>query len=393
MKEEIVRRAYNLSVEDLYKPRNKKVMIMTLLYTVSVGAVLQAQALQQTLNDLGIDNVFGDYKCYKVYRDSLPLWKKKQETFTETIKALLKYPIQKKRYEKFRRYEKEHLNILDGEFTGDDLMMKMKKDGIASLLIGSDQVWNMELTDRDNVFFGRGCIYENSLYSYAASIGTDRFPFEYEAYRVRDIAGFAGINVREKSAQEYLMKKGVENVSCGIDPTLLVEKEKWEEQIGEREIKEPYILVHMMEEAEENFAFLRNLAKKTGRKIYWMNNRLKGCRGIKMLRTAGPQDFLNYIYYADYVVTGSFHGLCFSLLFQKEFYYTKSPEWRRNLRITDLAALFDFTHREIVKGEVQSEKPVDFVAVERIRKKEKEKSLEYLSMLKQGLGSDVGESL
>lgn len=393
MSQEKSRKKFHLSIEDLEKSAGNKVMILTLLYTVSVGAVLQAQALQQTLTDLGIENELANYKCEKVYRASLPALKQQKKSFLQTLKAVAKYPIQKERYEKFRSYEKQHLNIMEWEFEKEKLMLAMIKMGISYVLIGSDQVWNTTLTGHDTVFLGAYNLHEDRKYSYGASIGTETIPFEYENSSLNYIRQFAGINVREKTTQEYLTEKRVHNVSCGIDPTLLVEKEQWKQQIGERLIKEPYIFIHMMEEKKENFTFVKDLAKRTGRKIYWMNNRIKGSLGMEMLRTAGPEEFLNYMYYADCVVTGSFHGLCFSLIFQKEFYYTMSPEKGRNIRITDLATLFSFENREIVDGNVQENVPIDYVHIEEIRKREKKKSLEYLSLLKQEVGSEKRESL
>ena len=69
-----------------------------------------------------------------------------------------------------------------------------------------------------------------------------------------------------------------------------------------------------------NYAF--EYARSHGVKLYYLSNNIRRVyrRGIKNIYVAGPDEFLSYIKYADYVFTDSFHGTAFSALFEKAFY-------------------------------------------------------------------------
>ncbi|MCR5719151.1 MAG: polysaccharide pyruvyl transferase family protein [Lachnospiraceae bacterium] len=72
-----------------------------------------------------------------------------------------------------------------------------------------------------------------------------------------------------------------------------------------------------------------------------------------------PVEFLEYLYYSDYVITGSFHAVCFSLLFKKDFISVQSPSAKRTGRIKDL-----LTQLTILEETYQPDEPLRTVCLD-----------------------------
>ena len=92
----------------------------------------------------------------------------------------------------------------------------------------------------------------------------------------------------------------------------------------------------------------------------------------------GPDEFLSYIRYADFVITTSFHGTAFSIIFQKQFV---CPRFRMNKRIESLLSLVGLSERMIhTSGETFDLHEIDFDKVELLLEQERATSRQFLDM-------------
>ena len=308
--------------------------ILTFVGTQSHGACLQAFALKNKILKLGCDVEIINYECSEIKKQ----WLKKKPQNAHNAKkfcgALIRYPIIKKRYHKFRKFEACHLGI-------QDLVPYIDDKKYDRIIVGSDQVWNLEITGRDNNYFLAELDDNAKKFSYAASMGVEAFDKDAETEYINYIRQFQALNVREKQLCTYLQKmipdKKIETV---LDPTLLFNASEWDALVPEMNLYDKkYLLVHYPADTEENWKTIRKLAGDHHLDIIYITNQIKPKPGCVCLYAVDPFEYLNYIRHADIVVTGSFHTLCFSLIFNKQFYYTESMVANRNSRLSNLLEL------------------------------------------------------
>ncbi len=310
-----------------------KLGILTFVHTGDIGALCQAYAMQHLFTQAGADCELVDYCCPAIQsaHDPKMLWRRKG--IKAKLAAPLQYFVYQKRLRQFRSFEKRYMRFSRMQYTRSTISGCQEiYDGIVT---GSDQVWNPELTDGDMTFFLDFVTDAPKKHSYAASIGISDFSEEYKNTCLDLIRQFAVVNVREQSAQKLLAK---EKITAGrvLDPTLMLEKEHWMRFVGERPIKEPYIFTYLIPEKDGTPEAVVSFAEKEGYRVYGARKGVRPLKGTRVLNTLSPEAFLTWLYHADMTVVGSFHGLCFSILFQKKFLVTSSLSAKRNSRLEDL---------------------------------------------------------
>lgn len=315
----------------------KKIGILTFQSTVNYGAQLQNFALQEFIskNNKNLDVCVINYDNKTVNSIERKFNLKDQKNLKDFIKYLKNGRSKKRRWLSFEKFRKEYIN-LTREYTERDI--KRVDSKIDYYVVGSDQVWNLDITGSDYTYFLNFVKDKEKKESYAASLGKTIFTKQESAKISKFLSEFNHINVREKSAEEFLKSKKIKNVNTVMDPTFLLSKEEWERLFELKSIngKNEYILVYMIDNIKENFKKIKKFAKKNKLKVVYLTNDFFNIHKVKNIRDASPIDFLNYIYNSKYVVTGSFHAICFSIIFNKNFYYAYNQHNGRNSRLKDL---------------------------------------------------------
>lgn len=256
-------------------------------------------------------------------------------------------------------------------------------------MTGSDQVWNS--------FYNRGI--DRSFYldfapkgarrvSYAASIGMAEIP-EKEFEETKSLLSkYQYITVRETAAKKLL--EGLEIASeVVLDPTLLLNKDEWS-RIAEKfswHEDTPYLLTYSVEYGKENTLikhYAKEIAQKRGLKIYHVTY-----SGVpsdnyydKVFCYATPDQFLNLMLHASFVVVSSFHGTAFSVNFNKPF-ITVSPK-KFNSRVQSLMGITGLESRMVTDGtrNIDDFCEIDYKNVNEKLEAERQKSMGLLvSML------------
>lgn len=347
-----------------------KLGIITFHRAINYGAALQAFALQDILNKKGYETEIIDYACERL-ENCYKKFYNPEHSLKGFISAIIYYPIRSARIEKFANFRKKYMHISDEKNITKDKLKKIanKYDYI---ITGSDQVWNPEQTDYDMSYF-LDFVKPEKRISYAASMGTNK-PTEKQAIILKKyVQSYHKISVREEENEKYLTELLNIKVETVADPVFLVSADEWKLLIDDQPIiNEPYIFVYCLHE-KMSYKYAEYLSNKTGKKIVSIPDSIRvKCSGKKDFK-AGVLEFLNYIFYADYVITDSFHATAFSLIFEKQFnIIMKQNKKELNGRLYSISNKYNLN--EIVISNSQDinkiGKEISFDKIRRIKEKE-----------------------
>lgn len=323
-----------------------KIGILTFHNTTNYGAIFQTYALQQYINNKGVKCEVIDYNNNILLNryDINPFHSKNLRQF---IKRTLLYSNNYKLKKGFEKFLNKYVNLSKAKY--DEYNIKDADKLYDSFIAGSDQIWNLDLSGNDENYFMMFSDEKRKRNSYAASIGKSLLS-EVDEKKLRYlISEQNNISLREKQGKELIKNFTTNNIYCHIDPTFLISKSDWEKMKLNKKIGFKYIFVYEVSHTDNLRKYAQYLSEKTGLKIVFISGTSKTIKNSKRIKDATPEEFLNYIYNAEYVVTSSFHGMALSIIFNKEFYYD-IPNNKNSLgsRLENLADIFDLKDRKII---------------------------------------------
>lgn len=290
-----------------------KIGIMTYHRANNVGALLQNYALQSVLNLYGVENESIDYYCNFIeYNNRIKYGK----NIKDNIKKLIELNVLLKREIKFNNFRNKYLKISPIKY--DDSNIRTCNDKYDIFISGSDQVWNMNLNGSDFNYLLEFVKDDSKKYSYAASCGYTTIPKRYEDKSIYLLKKFEDISVREEQTKELLNNYNIDSTVV-LDPTLLLEENKWDEIMKNINIKKKYVFIYMVAYTPELLSEAIEYAKENNFDIYCMHYNYKNFKNVKNLRNVSPDEFLYYIKNAEFIYCSSFHAVCFSIIFKKSF--------------------------------------------------------------------------
>lgn len=364
----------------------KKACIFTFHNVPNYGAVLQAFALSHYVEkEFGYHVDVMDFQCKGNGHEFRPNEYMKQASRSRNIlgsgykRILLSLHFErdyKEKYNKFREFKKSSLSEIpyDRAYECD------------AVLLGSDQIWNPDITGGfQPEFFGHGDLVKSKVRAaYAASCGDiTQLDEPRREELLAHVRSLDYVGVREKSFSDYLTEKGVRN-ECTLDPTFLLSSDEYNMLVPAKAAEEkPYLLVYELQKNEELERYAFEIAKKYQLEVRFLTGYVSYAKKKTFeIRDAGPIDFLSLVQNASYILTNSFHGTAFSLIYRKDF-NAVLPKTRAS-RIYDLLNELGLTDRIITAGkEDPSIGHIDYSAVE-----EKLENLETASkcFLRRALG-------
>ncbi|MGL5920707.1 MAG: polysaccharide pyruvyl transferase family protein [Bacteroidales bacterium] len=386
----------------------RKICILTHPLHINYGGLLQAYALQKVLKDLGHDVVTDKrpqkYSLYRKFRTlckhitykfytlckrticSLSLLRK-DDCLLPFFESLSDHTTIIKNTEDF--IQKNILNI--DFFAGKIMPAKAHIDKFDTFVVGSDQVWRPKYSYNSNYFlnFISDDLSKRKV-AYAASFGTSDWEFSADQTKhARELAPlFDAISVREDSAvqlcEQYL---GVNAIQV-VDPTLLLSKEDYITLVSKDEIAQSKgnLMTYVLDQSLDKIEIIDKVARSLSLHPFKLmpepylgkQNRKNIEKCIYPKVTEWLRGFMD----AEFVVTDSFHGTVFSILFNKPF-IAIANKGRGVTRFTSLLKLFGLEDRLVYSmNELTEElihKPIDFSQVNAICEKEKKKSIDFLN--------------
>jgi len=318
------------------KQTKKKVGIITFHFSKSHGALLQAYALCKVLNNINtVDAEIIDYKPFNIVSSKMGLNRKTLFHPKQFISYFLFIQL------KIRKFIKRNIPISKRTFwTSNQLNSNVFKYDY--FITGSDQVWNSKIFPvfDANYFLEFATKHNSTLISYAASFGQSQ-PGEYRKQMKELIDRIDFISVREVHGQKIVKDLTGRFSTLVLDPTLLLAD--YEEIINYPNIDHPYIAVYCL---EETLAFRNSvdiISKGMNLPVVWLNSGISG-KHIKG-KYISHSSWLGLIKKANCVITNSFHGVAFSIIFNKNFYALTISN--RFVRISDLLKTLDLENRII----------------------------------------------
>lgn len=340
-----------------------KIGIVTLPLHFNYGGILQAYALQETLQKLG-------HTSY-VIRFSSKSAKNYIKSFLYSLSSISQF------IDKYIRFENLH-----EPFTISELTSK-KYD---ALIVGSDQVWrpSMGIDRKANVnrYFLR--TIGNGKFrkiAYAASFGVDSLDFtDDEKILAKDlIKDFMCVSVREESGLSLCTNLDRTDACQVLDPTMLLTKNEYSKFIIDSPFKSnnKHCFVYLLDYAEtKNQEMVKALLPAFAEVLHAKVERNTLKKYLNSNLTI--QDWLSSIYYSDLVITDSFHGCVFSILFHKDFYVMRN-DIGGNTRINSLLSLFSLEDRLIGKNLVNNASTINWELVEKKLQLMRNFSIDFLN--------------
>lgn len=201
-------------------------------------------------------------------------------------------------------------------YSGSSLSKVCKKEHLDAVIYGSDQIWRRAFELRYGLdYFGASTPLSIRQIAYAPSFGLD--VWEYTAKETANIknslSNFYAISSREESGVKLISDFLGLKASLVCDPTMLLEKEHYEKLTSYQFPQNPYCFVYWLGDKESMDSVINDYTNRGEKKEIIAIN----LRDHKEL--PGIEQWLGYIKNAEYVITDSFHGTVFAILFKKQF--------------------------------------------------------------------------
>lgn len=257
-----------------------------------------------------------------------------------------------------------------------------------AFISGSDQIWNPNAVRE--LYLQTFVDDPARKISYAASIGRDSLSDREASVLIPAIRKFGSISVREKTAQKLLEEYMDARVVTSVDPTMLLSAEEWSEVASESPAEGDYALVYFFSNSLRVRQRTEQFLKKRGLKMVFIPyakqeyNVTDSYGPGERMENVGPREFVSLVKNAKFVLTDSFHGAVFSLIFKRPFAVferNKSGHVSMNSRLYDLLNLFEESYRLVEERETRDLGylfDVDEDKIGRIMAAERERSLDYL---------------
>jgi len=344
-----------------------KIALLTIHSADNYGATLQAYATQKKLEELGFEVNIVDIDIPNPY---------------SSLKGILLYP----KHIKFERFRKKYYRHLTQHYSSIEELQE--NPPVADCyLVGSDQTWNPEITrDKARAFFldfgDEGVIRT----CYAPSFGMQHW--EENAWISTNDAKhllnrFDMVCIREADGVKILSETfGLKSVTRVIDPVLHFDD--YSELVGEIPQTQELILYKLSNSAEfyDKARKIANDLKLTARSI----GSIRKIDGIKCGYPEGVEAWIRRIAGAKYVITDSFHGMVFSILYRRQFIlYARTP--KLTSRMSSLLYQLDMGDR-IVQGTASADEilkklqaPIEYHRVHKLLERLRKESTAYLNKI------------
>lgn len=356
-----------------------KTVTVTHQNAINYGAVLQAYALQQQLHKLGIEDELLDLKrTHKIF-SKVKLNKHLPGNMYSNILNILHLRETKKRAKQFREFVARNISTTRHYETFEEVV---ESPPVADAFItGSDQTFNAYSGVKPASFLKFGSEQTKRI-SYASSMGIPEVQGKYLDKFISAIKAYSFLSVREESSADYISKKCGVPCLTNIDPSLLLTKEDWSRLASSSSLSPgmeqgKYILVYRLLVNPLLNDAVTKIKKETGLNVIVINPYAM-CRvkGDLIVRDAGPLEFLKLFKNAEYILTTSFHGTCFSVIFQKKFFsfIRKTGE----SRITGILNMLNLSDRIITDLSQLKLDEIIYDDVNKIVQSQRAKASEYL---------------
>ena len=344
-----------------------KVGILTFTYGDNFGQRLQNYALQCRLASMGCD-VFTLRQTGRKKNKSYEL-----KQFIKGCMGKSDYIMKMKRHRKFADFDRQYISYYP-ERIGEGCIPEGLNEEFDYFVCGSDQIWSPFSDDVNDTLFLTFAPREKRI-SYAASIAADSIPEENQDKYKNRLCGFERISLREDRLSDWIERNNGVKQEIHIDPVLVFDSGFWSsisrKPGGLRDKK--YILSYFLGSNSR----LKDMVSEYGLEDYEIID-LMNDKAWYYIR---PDEFVYLVRNAEAVITDSYHGVLFSVLFHKAFAAADRQDELSDMssRLAYILSLLGLEDRWCSR--LQGDKlngSIDYEAVDRILAEQREKSDRYL---------------
>ena len=362
-----------------------KIGILTQPLHHNYGGLLQAWALQRVLFNMGHEAIIINREPI-AHKKKVSLWKAIK---LEIKKIILKATGEWKSYipvtESLRK--KVEINVVDFKKkryrgispdikTDKELSDYIAKETFDAYIVGSDQVWRPIYSPNLMTYF-LDFIKDNSQVkkiAYAASFGVDNWELNaQETQQARELAPlFDLITVREDSGVRLVEDKLECKATHVLDPTFLLNKEDYMRLVNQSTIhlreSNGDLFCYVLDRTLNLSSVISECSSQTGLKPFYCNYltpiwQLENIRDINKCIVPPVEQWLKSFIDAKIVITDSFHGVVFSIIFNKPFWVVANVN-RGFARFSSLLKLFGLEDRIVsIKSQIDWGRPINWEPV------------------------------
>ena len=345
-----------------------KVCIVTVYNSENCGSYMQARILGNLIGFLGHEIVY-------LYRKRRIVPPDNWHFFKQQLKGVMKFrfdsvKLRSGSFKAFKKAEKD-FNVVEDN--------TIDYDSIDCFVVGSDTMWNLEaghFFEKREYYWGQK-MQGKPVITYAVSVSnTSRETIESRIPVREWLKSFTAISVRDKHTKKVIESFTNQPIEMVCDPTLLARAEQYKELIT-MQIERPFLLIYCFVDiqiTEEMQERLIAFARAHGLDIisYGMNR--KWCdRSV----CYDPQTFLSYFSQASFIITNTFHGVMFSMIFNKEF-MAIGKEKIKVREALEVHGLSDRLREQTVDIEEIYQQKIDYDRVNSIIEGERQKGMAFL---------------
>lgn len=345
-----------------------KIGLLTFHDTTNFGSWLQTYGLYKKIQQLGYDVEIINYKCEGIeYREklnsericTLPI-----EDICVQFRKQIVFKYYLYRYMKLsRKYTKSTIQKVNGKYN--------------LFLLGSDLVWDLNITYGDTTYLFDFLNEHEPRCAYAASSGRDYILESQRKLFCKNLKSFKYITVRESGMQTDIEDLYKHIVPWVCDPTLLLKQDEWKKFLNNKKRKEKYVLLYFIDGKGNLSRLAKKYARIHGYKLIAINKDFN-IRRENMVAPISVRDFLTLIYYSEKIFTASYHGMLFSLIFNKQFaFYPFEP----STRMLSVAKMLGIQDQNITSNYFNPEVEIDYEIVNQKLDEFRNDSLNYLKKM------------
>ncbi len=363
----------------------KKILIVTYALGYNYGGIIQAYALQKTVKSLGKNLL--DVLTVNAYSPKRRIGIIKHR-WAQRFEALSNHKPMEVKFENIKTRNFVSKNMKYKNFYG--LLGGSLKQEFDVVIVGSDQVWRGAYVDIPTYFLDF-IKYDCVRMSYAASFGKDDIS-EYsdeDKNKARQlIKKFKAISVREDSGVDICKKEFGVSAKHHLDPVFLLEAKHYSDLIDRFYDDDEFkgrIFAYVLDRKTENEKIINKVAKHFNKKTFEIMP--KGEKNLLKWLFSGfsgalprVERWLKGFRDSDFVITDSFHGTAFSIIFNKPFLVIGNKK-RGLSRFESILGKFKLKNRMILDASFDIsilDAEIDWKQVNQIIKQETVISKEYL---------------
>ncbi len=285
-----------------------KIGILTASRTDNNGTDLQAYAMQMLFQRYENDVELINYRCAKLENS-------RKAFYPHDLRGFLSIPYNVYRHYVHEQFRKQYFKVSETEYDKNNI----STNEYDVIVVGSDQIWNLNITGNDLSFY---LPYKNSKqkkFSYAASLGRTDIKQWNELFEIeKKLRDFDLVSVREESGVCTLAEIGIKAQS-DLDPILMMTQSEWNLLARAPKRLAHYVLVYVVDQTSKAISFARDYAQKNGLIVIFVDNPIKPISGVKVKRFISVEEWIGLVRDADMIVTNSYHCLAFTFLYNKSF--------------------------------------------------------------------------